>query len=155
MARPVHRHRRKVPSAPLRFRILVKLGNVKQLESRKMSPRKCLGKGKSVNSAQRHRKELQDANPHWTVAQTAKQMGRMWRNLPEEDKEKYREQAAQLREKQSAGESRVQGRQQKQPEMEFMVEKQQSKKNSKTTTVMVNFATKAGSLCEYLRSFLQ
>ncbi|XP_009469169.1 PREDICTED: high mobility group protein B2-like [Nipponia nippon] len=46
-----------------------------------------------------HRPQLQKSNPHWTVVETVKKLGKMWHKQPEEDKEMYKEQAARLRRK--------------------------------------------------------
>lgn len=46
-----------------------------------------------------HRAQLQKSNPHWTAAETAKKLGKMWHKQPKKDKEMYKEQAERLRRK--------------------------------------------------------
>nr|XP_009477834.1 PREDICTED: high mobility group protein B2-like [Pelecanus crispus] len=46
-----------------------------------------------------HRPQLQKSNPHWTVVETVKKLGKIWHKQPEEDKEMYKEQATCLRRK--------------------------------------------------------
>lgn len=48
---------------------------------------------------QQHRAELQRAHPRWTAVATVKELGKMWHRQPEQDKTKYKEQAAWLRSK--------------------------------------------------------
>uniref|UniRef100_A0A8C4VAT7 HMG box domain-containing protein n=1 Tax=Falco tinnunculus TaxID=100819 RepID=A0A8C4VAT7_FALTI len=53
-----------------------------------------------------HRPELQKSNPRWTAVKTVKKLGKMWHKQPEDNKERYKEQAAQLRRKKHPRERR-------------------------------------------------
>lgn len=44
-----------------------------------------------------HRPELRKSNPHWTAAETAMKLGKIWHEQPEGEKEMYKQQAARLR----------------------------------------------------------
>nr|XP_010308757.1 PREDICTED: uncharacterized protein LOC104641714 [Balearica regulorum gibbericeps] len=46
-----------------------------------------------------HRSQLQKSNPHWSVVETVKKLGKLWHKQPEDDKEMYKKQAARLRRK--------------------------------------------------------
>ena len=44
-----------------------------------------------MNFSNQHRQEVRDANPNAKVTEIAKILGSMWRNLSEEEKDRYRE----------------------------------------------------------------
>ncbi|XP_010085075.1 PREDICTED: high mobility group protein B2-like [Pterocles gutturalis] len=102
---------------------------------------------------EQHRPELQQSNPHWTAAETAKRLGELWHHQPEQDKEMYKEQAAGLR-RRNRERSTGQGTSQGQPGTELTAERNPSIKEE-MKTLMVCFADKTGSLCNFILSLLQ
>lgn len=46
-----------------------------------------------------HRPALKKSNPRWTVVDVAKELGAMWHKQPEKDKDRYKQKAAQMRQK--------------------------------------------------------
>uniref|UniRef100_A0A8B9IR21 HMG box domain-containing protein n=1 Tax=Anser cygnoides TaxID=8845 RepID=A0A8B9IR21_ANSCY len=80
---------------------------VEQQEAAKRRRRKPRSRGRFSRTKQplpafflfmaQHRPELRKSNPHWTAAETAMKLGKIWHEQPEVEKEMYKQQAARLR----------------------------------------------------------
>lgn len=162
MARPVRPGRR--PSTTMLFRITIQRpGRMLRRRSLRARSRFRARRGrryaKSVRFTssgralppfflfmERHRRRLQRLYPNMTVVQTAKRLGRMWRRLPEEDKEMYKEAAERLKGRRIRRRIRRSSRSRSRPRM--------SSRRRAMKNLMVSFTTKAANLRNFLLSYL-
>ncbi|CAN8174304.1 unnamed protein product [Coccothraustes coccothraustes] len=166
MARPVHSGRR--PSTTMLFRITIQRPG-RMLRRRSMSMRSRLRArrvrrfAKSVRFRssgrtlppfflfmERHRRWLQRLYPNMTVVQTAKRLGSMWRKLPEEDKEMYKEAAERLKGRRI---SRSTGRRIRRGTGSLSRPRMSSRRRA-MKNLMISFTTKAANLRNFLLSYL-
>lgn len=161
MARPVRSGRG--PSTTMLFKITIQrpgrlLRRPMRLRSRLRRRGRRFGKSVRFRPAgrplppfflfmRRHRWRLMRKYPNLTMAQTAKRLGRMWRRLPEEDKDMYKDLAERMKGRRFRRVRRI--RRVRRARRSRSRGARRAMKN-----LMISFTTKAANLRNFLLSYL-